>query len=98
MKKGKSFTLGNDAGKSNDFLSDYLQPGNTKEEKKSQSSISETTTRQTFMIKVSSLEKLKNFVHTKRKYEDYNYSQKQALEDAFSLLFDTLDRIEERPE
>ena len=52
-------------------------------------------TRQTFMIKVSVLNRLKDFVHTKRKNEDYNYSQKKAIEEALLMLFDTTE-IEER--
>jgi hypothetical protein len=55
----------------------------------------EKVTRQTFMIKETTLNKMKDFVHTKRKNEDYNYSQKQALEEALHLLFDTI-KIEKR--
>lgn len=55
----------------------------------------ETLTRQTFMIKESVLDRLKDFVHSKRKYEDYNYSQRRALEEALEMLFKTIN-IEER--
>ncbi|MEP5613721.1 MAG: hypothetical protein ABJP45_15825 [Cyclobacteriaceae bacterium] len=55
----------------------------------------ESLTRQTFMIKKSVLNRLKNFVHSKRKYEDYNYSQRRALEEALEMLFKTIN-IEER--
>jgi hypothetical protein len=53
-------------------------------------------TRQTFIVSESQLEKLKDFVHTKKLREDYNYTQKQALENALELLFNTVDKIEKR--
>lgn len=53
--------------------------------------------RQTFIVCESSFERLKNYVHTRRVNGEYDYSQKNALEDAFALLFQTIDIIE-RPE
>lgn len=53
-------------------------------------------TRQTFLISKPHLEKLKDLVHTKKLREDYNYTQKQAIEEALDLLFAGIDRIEKR--
>jgi RNA polymerase-interacting CarD/CdnL/TRCF family regulator len=55
-------------------------------------------TRQTFIISLDHAEKLRDFVHTKKLREDYNYTQKQALENALELLFNTVDKIEKRDE
>ena len=94
MKESKSFSL-KGTQKSSNFLDGYLSD-ETKKDSQIVSKPSESYTRQTFMIKESTLNKLKDFVHTKRKNEDYNYSQKQALEEALNLLFDTIDVIEKR--
>lgn len=59
--------------------------------------VSSKDSRQTFIISLSNFERLKNYVHTRRVNGEYDYSQKNALEDAFELLFQTLDIIE-RPE
>lgn len=52
--------------------------------------------RQTFVLGQRYLERLKNFVHTKRMIGEYDFTQKQALHQALDLLFATA-RIEERP-
>lgn len=90
MKEKKHFPL---ESKNDDFLSGYLDTNTGQVPKDTNSN---PVTRQTFMISVSNLDKLRNFVHTKRKYEDYNYSQRQALEDALNMLFSSLDNIEVR--
>lgn len=101
MKQNKSFGLSSNKSskQSSSFLDDFLDEGSSKKENskalKKVASPSEKLTRQTFMIKESILERLKDFVHTKRKYEDYNYSQRQAVEEALTELFKTT-KIEER--
>ncbi|UZS00125.1 hypothetical protein [Chondrinema litorale] len=42
--------------------------------------------RYTFIIKPENLEELKDIVHTIKSTGDYQYSQKQALDDAIKLL------------
>lgn len=103
MKRSKSFGLSSNdsSNKKSSFLDDFLeeapsQKSSQKDQEQKRQLVSEKVTRQTFMIKESTLERLKDFVHTKRKYEDYNFSQKQALEEALKLLFQTA-KIEERP-
>lgn len=53
--------------------------------------------RQTFIIGQSYLERLKDYVHTKRVQGQYEYTQKQALHDALDMLFQGVD-IKPRPE
>jgi hypothetical protein len=43
--------------------------------------------RQTFVLSRGHLEQLRDFVHARRAQGDYNYSQKQALQEALDLLF-----------
>jgi hypothetical protein len=52
--------------------------------------------RQTFIIGQQYLNRLKDFVHTKRMSGQYEYTQKQALHDALDRLFEGA-VIEERP-
>ncbi|MBO3273265.1 hypothetical protein [Hymenobacter defluvii] len=52
--------------------------------------------RQTFVISQQYLDRLKDFVHTKRSNGQYEYTQKQALHDALDRLFAGT-TIEERP-
>jgi len=52
--------------------------------------------RQTFIIGQQYLNRLKDFVHTKRMSGQYEYTQKQALHDALNCLFEGA-AIEERP-
>lgn len=52
--------------------------------------------RQTFVLGQEYLERLKNFVHTRRISGQYDFTQKQALHQALNLLFATA-QIEERP-
>jgi hypothetical protein len=53
--------------------------------------------RQTFVIGTKYLEKLRDFVYTKRKSGDFEYTQKNALHDALDLLFKGNELLE-RPE
>lgn len=53
--------------------------------------------RQTFVIGTIYLEKLKDFVYTKRKSGEFEYTQKNALHDALDLLFKD-NQLLERPE
>ncbi|MBY0424841.1 MAG: hypothetical protein K2Q22_04315 [Cytophagales bacterium] len=43
--------------------------------------------RQTFVIGATYLEKIKDYVYTKRRGGDFEYTQKNALHDALDLLF-----------
>lgn len=53
-------------------------------------------TRQTFLIDKEQLNKLKDFVHTKRLKVDYSYTQKRAVSEALELLFASVDEIEKK--
>lgn len=52
--------------------------------------------RQTFLIEEETLDKLKDYVHTKKVLGVYDYTQKDALKDAFDLLFNEI-KIINRP-
>ena len=54
--------------------------------------------RQTFVLSQDHLEKLRDHVHARRIGGDYNYSQKQALEEALDLLFASTAPVSPRPE
>ena len=56
----------------------------------------EVDVRQTFIIGEQYLNRLKDFVHTKRVAGQYEYTQKQALHEALDRLFEGA-TIEERP-
>ncbi len=93
MKESKSFGLNGPKSAPSSFLDDYVS-NDPKVQEPKQVVNPESVTRQTFMIKESQLTKLKDFVHTKKKYHDYEYSQRQALEEALTLLFRTVENIE----
>ena len=59
--------------------------------------VSSKDSRQTFIISSYNIERLKDFVHTKRVNGESEYTQKNALSDALALLFQSIDIIE-RPE
>ena len=80
-----------------DFFSNFEDSNEKPEPVLSNDKKAKKYTRQTFLISDDHLEKLKDFVHTKKLREDYNYTQKQALENALDLLFESIDNIEERP-
>jgi len=54
--------------------------------------------RQTFIIKSDHLEKLRDYVHLKRQQGDSMFTQKDALQEAFELLFKKIGNIPSRPE
>ena len=54
--------------------------------------------RQTFVIREDYLERLKDYVHMMRISEDSYYTQKDAMQDALDMLFDSAGEIPERPE
>ncbi|GAB3309852.1 hypothetical protein [Hymenobacter tenuis] len=57
----------------------------------------EVDVRQTFIINEHYLEKLKNYVHSRRATGEYNYTQKQALHEALDKLFAGVS-VAERPD
>lgn len=73
-----------------------VEPDDQNKEKKAKKQ--EKLTRQTFMISEADLDKLKDFVYTKRIQGVYNYSQKMAIRDALQLLFTSVEKIDKRPE
>ena len=56
----------------------------------------EADVRQTFVLGQRYLDRLKDYVHTRRMQGQYEYTQKQALHDALDKLFEGVD-ITERP-
>lgn len=81
-----------------DFFSNFEDDYQKTESVESSNEKTKKYTRQTFVISLDHAEKLRDFVHTKKLREDYNYTQKQALENALELLFNTVDKIEKRDE
>jgi hypothetical protein len=53
--------------------------------------------RQTFVVSSGQLEQLRDYVHARRATGDYEYSQKQALQEALSLLFASVPQAPPRP-
>jgi hypothetical protein len=53
--------------------------------------------RQTFVVSSVQLEQLRDYVHARRANGDYEYSQKQALQEALSLLFASVPQAPPRP-
>lgn len=53
--------------------------------------------RQTFVVSMTQLEQLRDFVHARRAQGDYEYSQKQALQEALALLFASEPQVAPRP-
>jgi hypothetical protein len=53
--------------------------------------------RQTFVVSSLQLEQLRDYVHARRANGDYEYSQKQALQEALSLLFASVPQAPPRP-
>ena len=54
--------------------------------------------RQTFILSQEHLEKLRDHVHARKAGGDYNYSQKQALQEALDLLFASGAPVAPRPD
>jgi hypothetical protein len=53
--------------------------------------------RQTFVVSSVQLEQLRDYVHDRRVHGDYEYSQKQALQEALNLLFASVPQAPPRP-
>lgn len=53
--------------------------------------------RQTFVVSSKQLEQLRDHVHARRARGDYEYSQKQALQEALALLFASVPQAAPRP-
>jgi hypothetical protein len=53
--------------------------------------------RQTFVVSSGQLEQLRDYVHARRVTGEYEYSQKQALQEALSLLFASVPQAPPRP-
>ena len=53
--------------------------------------------RQTFVVSSGQLEQLRDYVHARRATGEYEYSQKQALQEALSLLFASVPQAPPRP-
>ena len=54
--------------------------------------------RQTFVLSPGHLERLRDYVHVRRVEGEYNYSQRQALQEALDLLFATVGSVPPRPD
>jgi hypothetical protein len=70
---------------------------NTKQEVPEQPVFEERDLRQTFVVSSGQLEQLRDYVHARRANGDYEYSQKQALQEALSLLFASVPQAPPRP-
>lgn len=57
---------------------------------------SEIFTRQTFIVSEAHLDKLKDYVFTKSLEFKKDYTQKQAIYDAFELLFESMPEMKKR--
>ena len=71
--------------------------GNTNTEETGQLILEERDLRQTFVVSSGQLEQLRDYVHARRANGDYEYSQKQALQEALSLLFASVPQAPPRP-
>jgi hypothetical protein len=78
-----------------DFFTQFEDSQSQNDFEKKENSKKEYT-RQTFLIDKEQLNKLKDFVHTKRLKVDYSYTQKRAVSEALELLFASVDEIEKR--
>lgn len=71
--------------------------GNTNAESVDLPVSEERDLRQTFVVSSGQLEQLRDYVHARRATGDYEYSQKQALQEALSLLFASVPQAPPRP-
>jgi hypothetical protein len=71
--------------------------GNTDAEHIDSPVIEDRDLRQTFVVSSAQLEQLRDYVHARRAQGDYEYSQKQALQEALSLLFASVPQAPPRP-
>jgi hypothetical protein len=61
------------------------------------SAAEERDLRQTFVVSSTQLEQLRDYVHARRAQGNYEYSQKQALQEALSMLFASVPQAPPRP-
>jgi hypothetical protein len=59
--------------------------------------VEERDLRQTFVVSSTQLEQLRDYVHARRAQGNYEYSQKQALQEALSMLFASVPQAAPRP-
>ncbi|TDN39627.1 hypothetical protein E4631_23075 [Hymenobacter sp. UV11] len=59
--------------------------------------VEERDLRQTFVVSSTQLEQLRDYVHARRAQGNYEYSQKQALQEALSMLFASVPQAPPRP-
>ena len=60
--------------------------------------VSSAGVRQTFVVGATYLEQLRDYVHARRSQGDYQYSQRQVLEEALGLFFAGIPPVEPRPD
>lgn len=80
-----------------DNTSNKNNTSKTKQEVPEQPVFEERDLRQTFVVSSGQLEQLRDYVHARRANGDYEYSQKQALQEALSLLFASVPQAPPRP-
>jgi hypothetical protein len=85
----KSVNTGNRSNSSN--------TSNTNVEPVSPAVVEERDLRQTFVVSSAQLEQLRDYVHSRRAQGNYEYSQKQALQEALGLLFASVPQAPPRP-
>jgi hypothetical protein len=71
--------------------------GNTVSLATDSSAVEERDLRQTFVVSSKQLEQLRDYVHARRAQGNYEYSQKQALQEALSMLFASVPQAPPRP-
>jgi len=71
--------------------------GNTNSEAAASQQLEDRDLRQTFVVSSAQLEQLRDYVHARRTQGNYEYSQKQALQEALSLLFASVPPAPPRP-
>lgn len=60
--------------------------------------VSSVGVRQTFVVGATYLEQVRDYVHARRSRGEYQYSQRQVLEEALSLFFAGVPPVEPRPD
>ena len=98
----KSFKDEDKKSKSLDLSTDYLDNSNLGNNRKdnSKDKLKENKPerkRHTFLLKVTHLEKLKDYVYTKRIEGDTEFTQQDAIEEMFDNFFNSV-KIKSRPQ
>lgn len=95
---GNNNNIGNTRNNKNPVsTSNSSNISNTNKEIVSPLAVEERDLRQTFVVSSAQLEQLRDYVHARRAQGDYEYSQKQALQEALSLLFASVPQAPPRP-